>query len=186
MADDPTRGGDEHRAEAAPQTEGNETGSSQMSTLGFIGATVAGVALLLGLLGYGGVSLVNGVATAAGLTKSVDVRVISELEWTSAQDRESPNAVGEYTVDGRTHQVGLGGGEVGEVIEGHFPALPIGWVGFPEEPMTGWEPFWSIVIGLVCFAFLVLPFILALGSSPQPQAPSAPQDPSPDPPTRPA
>ncbi|MCR3719856.1 MULTISPECIES: hypothetical protein [Prauserella salsuginis group] len=173
-------------AEPPPSAaEVDEQKSSQISTLGFIGIAIAGVALLLGLFGYGSVNLINGVATAAGLTKSVDVRVISELEWTSAQDRKSPNAVGEYTVEGRTHQVGLGGGEVGDVIEGHFPALPIDWVGFPDEPMTGWGPFWSIVVGLVCFAFLVLPFILARGSSAQPQVSSAPRDPTQEPTTRP-
>lgn len=166
MADDAASAfGDSYRegeghANQSDSGQGDKQESSGISTLGLIGIVIAGLALLLGLLGYGSVSLINGVATAIGATESVDMRIIAETDRNPALDRESPDAVGEYTVDGQTHQIGLGGGEVGEVIEGHFPALPVDWLRFHDEPMTMSSSFWCIVIGLVCFGLLAVPIWL--------------------------
>ncbi|GAA1244017.1 hypothetical protein GCM10009676_32150 [Prauserella halophila] len=176
-------------AEPAPSTADNEDGesdggdeekSSVMSKLGIAGIVVASLALLLGLLGYGSVALINGVAMATGLSQDVEVRIVGESDWKSRRQTSiTEKYIGEYTLDGRAHQVGVASGEVGDVIEGQLPALPIDWLGFHDtEPTTDsnwWVPYLYILAGVVCFGLLVGPIWLAQSEGQGP--PSAAQGP---------
>lgn len=162
----------------------DEEKSSKISTLGVVGIVIASLALVVGMLGYGSVALINGVAMATGLSEDVEVRIVGESDWRSHRNSSvTERLIGEFTLDGRTHQVGVSSGEVGDVIEGQLPALPIDWLGFHDtEPMTDsnwWTPYLYILAGVVCFGLLVAPVWLALSEGKGP--PSAAQGPpSPD------
>ncbi|KID32495.1 hypothetical protein HQ32_00364 [Prauserella sp. Am3] len=146
--------------EAVPTTRPEEKGSS-MSTLGVVGIILGMLALVVGLFGYGGVNLVNGVASAFGLGDEVAVTVTDETEW----NKRNPHLFGEYTIDGETHSMALSSGEVGEVLDGTMPVLPVSWLGIDDEPLTGWDPFWLLVISAVCFGLLAVPIWLVASSS---------------------
>lgn len=174
--------GYDDRSGAEPPTAGDENTSSAMSTLGFIGIAVAGLALLLGLLGYGSVAMINGVGMATGLSEEIEVHLVGESDWRAHRHSSiTERFIGEYTIDGRTHQVGVSSGEVGDVIEGNLPPLPVEWLGFHyDEPTTDtnwWEPYLYIFIGLVCYGLLALP--IWLGRSNRKDMAAAAQEPSP-------
>src|SRR5690606_34269456 len=138
-----------------------------MSTLGVVGIILGMLALVVGLFGYGGVNLVNGVASAFGLGDEVAVTVTDETEW----NKRNPHLFGEYTIDGETHSMALSSGEVGEVLDGTMPVLPVSWLGIDDEPLTGWDPFWLLVISAVCFGLLAVPiWLVASTSSERPAA----------------
>ncbi|MBB3049172.1 hypothetical protein FHS23_000167 [Prauserella isguenensis] len=172
-----------------PAAEDDEHKSSAMSTLGFIGIAIAGLALLLGLLGYGSVAMINGVGMATGLSEEIEVHIIGESDWRAHRHSSiTSKFVGEYTVDGRTHQVGVSSGEVGDVIEGNLPPLPIEWLGFHyDEPTTDtnwWEPYLYILAGVVCFGLFAVP--IWLGRADRKDMAAAAQDSAPgEPSTRP-
>lgn len=174
---------------APPAAEDDEQKSKEIPTLGIIGIAVAGLALLLGLLGYGSVAMINGVGMATGLSEEIEVHLVRESDWRSSrQGSITERFVGEYTIDGRTHQVGVSSGEVGDVIEGNLPPLPVEWLGFHyDEPTTDtnwWEPYLYIFIGLVCYGLLAVPIWLGR-SNRQDMAAAAQDPPSGDPSMRP-
>lgn len=163
----PTRPAAEGENPLLPESPAPQEGTTRpggLSKPGLVGMAIGGIALLVGLFGYGALNLFNGIAMATGLTEQAEVRIIGEDRWNDRMDRESPNDVGEYTLDGRTHQVALEEGEVGDVAQGSFPALPVDWLGFPDAPMTGSAPTMSIVAGLACFGLLAVPAWLVLGT----------------------
>lgn len=160
----PTADGENPLLPESPAPQEGTTRPGGLSKPGLVGMAIGGIALLVGLFGYGALNLFNGIAMATGLTEQAEVRIIGEERWNDRMDRESPNDVGEYTLDGRTHQVALEEGEVGDVAQGSFPALPVDWLGFPDAPMTGSAPTMSIVAGLACFGVLAVPAWLVLGT----------------------
>ncbi|MCP2253028.1 hypothetical protein LY13_001772 [Prauserella aidingensis] len=168
-------------AEPAPSAaEDDEQKSKEIPTLGIIGIVIAAIALLLGLLGYGSVAMINGVGMATGLSEEIEVHLVRESDWRSSrQGSITSKFVGEYTIDGRTHQVGVSSGEVGDVIDGNLPPLPVEWLGFHyDEPTTDtnwWEPYLYIFIGLVCYGLLAVP--IWLGRSERKELAAAAQDP---------
>ncbi|MFC4001573.1 hypothetical protein ACFS2C_00550 [Prauserella oleivorans] len=135
----------------SPERSGSD--QSAGSTFGFIAIVVAALAAVVGLIGYGLLSVVNGAAAVLGIGERVDIHVIRD----QGPSRHSPELVGEYTVDGQAHEIGMSDVNVGDVVEGWLGPLP--WLNF-GDPIVGGESWLHIGIGLLCIGILVVPALL--------------------------